>query len=308
MTGLSKLSISALLTMGLLTGCAGTPKAYQYQENSSYAYNVARAAGVGPIQDVKLPSDLDPEQLKRLEDGAALAKMLGGSFEAAFLGGAAAGSVSMPGIGSGGALAFGVLGLMNRPIGPAASEMNTIAAWMPASMAATPEDAHKKMAQIFDDGIHKMAASEGFELVLNEGTKSNPDFTAYWLMDEAKGCSAEHTDLDELRKSACFIAAIAYPPRLTPTPVGVTSHAEEMSYGFTYSIRTRGSSISLVRALISETAQVSEAMILTRLSENLPEWVNLYLGTKRTNTQGGKPIPFPYVLNQGQAHLFIKPQ
>lgn len=308
MRNIKTFALPALLSLGMLTGCAGTPTAYQYQDKSSYALNVANAAGVTGVQDAKAPEGLDPEHLKMLEDGANLAEMMGDGFDAAFMAGAAANLISMPGIGSGGALAFGILDLLNTPIGPGPAEVNSVAAWMPASMAATPKEAHEKMKQVFTDAIVAAAAQKGFELIPDESGVNNPDHIGFWMIDESRGCTKEYVHSHEWKGNACIVAAFIYEPILVPTPKLVSHHAEEQSYGSTYTLRTKGRLIPLVRVYAPKQAMLQEDLFLATISENLPAWANLLLGSKVTNTKGGEPIPFPYVLNQGRAHLYLKTQ
>lgn len=297
-------ALPALLSAGLLTGCAGTPSAYQYQDKNSYALNVANAAGIGPMQDVKAPAGLTPEQLKALQDGANLAEMVGDSFDAAFMGGAALGAVTMPGIGSGGALAFGVLDLLNTPVGPAASEVNSIAAWMPESLAATPEHAQAKMKQLIGEAAVKTLTESGFKT--RPYVDTDVDTVAYWIINEDMGCPSEFDEAN-WKTDACIVIAKIYQPRLTPTPARVVQHNEPNSYGFVYKIQTKSNLIPLLRVMTNPNSKVSAAALLQLISSELPEWANLYLGTKRTTTTGGKPIAAPYVLNQGKAHFFIQP-
>ena len=51
-------------------------------------------------------------------------------------------------------------------------------------------------------------------------------------------------------------------------------------------------------------ANTSKVMAL--FSKHLPEWAYIYVAPKDTLDDNGEPINYPYVLNQGHAHLFVK--
>lgn len=302
-------AIPALMSLALLTGCAGKPQQFVYNDKDSYALNVAKAAGIGPVRDVELPEDFDPEKLKMLEDGKLLAQMMGDSLDAAFIGGAAMGAISMPGLGSGGTLAFGVLDWMNNTrIGPEAIEMNNIAAWMPQSMAQSPEEAVEVLHAVFKEAMAKAGEENGFRIVSADARGRHP-LTRYFLIDEQR-CRKDWDMVNGepgLADSPCALYAYIYKAELVPTPHQIATHGEEMSYAVNYSVR-QDRFVPILRVMHTENTGVSQAKLLADVSSYLPEWVNITIGAKRTTDANDEPVPFPYVLNQGEAKLFIKPQ
>ena len=42
------------------------------------------------------------------------------------------------------------------------------------------------------------------------------------------------------------------------------------------------------------------------ISKYLPEWTFIYVAPKDLLDDDGEPIEYPYILNQGQTHYFVK--
>jgi len=72
-------------------------------------------------------------------------------------------------------------------------------------------------------------------------------------------------------------------------------------------MKTSKSYMPSASAELRESGFAEQAM-MHALSKHLPVWFNLYLGKEGTKTANGEPIPFPYVLKGGKAHLFLKPE
>lgn len=311
---LKALVLPALLSASLLTGCAGQVSnkvegtinfAFEYDETQSYALNMLRASGVPGVTDVALPNELTAQQKEDLQ--ASAGELLGDAFDAAFLGGAAAGAITMPGIGSTGALAFGALDLLNTPILPGGAQVNSFSAWMPASMAESGEEAHQLAKNTMVDAMKQAGEAEGFATVYDPsrfGRFSAGNSLIVILERPEAGCptaASRKTMLD-----LCYISAWVFPPRLIDTPERVAGHNEAKSYGFATSMKTSKSYMPSASAELRESGFAEQAM-MHALSKHLPVWFNLYLGKEGTKTANGEPIPFPYVLKGGKAHLFLKP-
>lgn len=285
---------AALLVVIGATGCSLTP---QYHEGSSLAGNAVYAGGYMSVRDRNEPKGGVGNFTQTVEFGAAYT---------------AAGFID-PALNLSN-LAGGMVNLLDMLIddGPVEAR-NTIFGWMPASMAVSREQAHEKIVSHVKLSI-TTALGES-KLDYTEIETSEPTLIAYHISSEALGCPAspkpdwygKHMwNVKWLRPDACIVRASVHRPRFENTPdPRVTNHLEQKSYHLNAAYKK---GFNTLQVISPKDSGLKENLLYTKISENLPEWMYVYLAPNTVSLgEGEKKIGFPYVLNQGEAHFFIYP-
>lgn len=86
--------------------------------------------------------------------------------------------------------------------------------------------------------------------------------------------------------------------------VRMTNHSEARSYKFTSRDKKNFNAI-LVSSLTNSSLLKNQ--IYNEISKNLPKWMFIYLAPSKVKLSSGKTIDFAYLLNQGKASFFIRP-
>lgn len=288
-------SIAAFAALGL-AGCAFeyTPK---YFEGSSYAKNTAQTGGVhSGLKDRSAPKGGVGNFTQTVEFGAV--------YTAA---GFAAPALGLSSLASGG------INLLDMLVddGPIAGKSSTFA-WMPLSQASSEEEAHRKMVSHVQQAIEKTLKT--MELEYSEIEHNDPSFVGYYVHNDELNCPRQvewqkwHTDyfFHPVRTQACIVRASINKPWVATTPdVRMTNNPEEKSYRL---VASQKRMFNAIQALSPRSSSLPENQIYTEISKNLPEWMFIYLAPGQVALADGNFVGFPYLLNQGEAHFFVRPE
>lgn len=273
--------LATLLVASSLFGCASTGTAPVYMENHSEAYNIAHAGGlVTDIQDTKVPAD---------KVGSITESML----KVGFVG---AGYVN-PQLGMTNWQTAGVnlLDEMLRPDSHGAR--NSLMAWMPLSEAGSTEDAQARLLSHVKVSIAAAMDEVGasYETIFDKGGKLVIQFIkSEW---NCPAYVSGETELDDL----CRVRAQIFEPRKAVSP-GFIAGTQEQRYIFSSG---HGRKYQTLNLLISDDSTVPEDEVYATISKHLPEWTYLYLASGKVSMDDGETINFPYILNNGEAKVFV---
>lgn len=302
-----------------LSACQTNPsKPYVADTSRSYAKNVMLAGGIGgDLRDVSW-QDAKKAREKALAEGAV-------DSDGSSLAGAGAFGVvnylapppgfSMTGAGVMGALSWMAVGSADPSAFP------RVIAWMPKSMASSPDAARDLFDQLISDALAKTAV--GFSLPDGHSfagmTRIPPGPGSKW---GAPFIAIKGGKCDQPLHTCGFgIGALIPFERVAPDFLG-----GQDSFAFTQSgdlndARTgwiwqscRKMSSDKPYAYAKEWyALLPEAEFYAALSRNLPDWVYIYLpGGQRVSrhTPDGEYswLPYPVLLNKGSTHYFIEPE
>lgn len=282
---MNKSAFIALLVAATLTGCAAGPK--KYNEAHSEAYNIAQAGGlIQGIRDTPVPAD----QLNSLSDLA----LDGGWIASGFFN---------PNLGMSGLQGLGLHALSVAFEPEKQGARNSLIAWMPKSMAATPYEAR----DVLREQVKKTVAKTMEELgatsrVAIDRIDSHNQGTIVIVFEKP-----EWNCTDETEKHVCMVRAVIYPPREGNAPDFIADK-ESSAYRFTANHAYKYNRFEL-HTVKNSVTEAPEAEIITALSKNLPEWVYLYTAPNQVAFKGGgEKIAFPFMLNQGAMKLFVTPE
>ncbi|MBB3105165.1 hypothetical protein [Azomonas macrocytogenes] len=285
---MKQLSKTLLASLGImiLTGCATTaPEPQPYDPTKSRALNLAYAAGLDRLTDQEIPK----EQGQHITDSLAYNALW-----------AHTNFVSpAPGFSSFGAGALSVAGWLFAPKEKEAR--NSLVAWMPKTMARTPEEAEDKMLDIVKEAIDKGLTDLGVDFYFLYKTRKSISAVSFLINDAAYGCPQVKPEDSIL--NICGVTFIVREPLIGKTSTVVSEH-EYPTYFFDPRPDVKYSKI-----FIEQTAnsKLPEQSIYAAISKHLPKWVLLYLAANEVKQKDASKIPFPYILQQGKAELFIKP-
>jgi len=285
--------ISILLMLGLcLSACAArSTSPYVYNPKYSLACNVSKAGNLGISRDSATPGGtfLTSQGGVMLAEVAAGAKLLD-------------------------AFAFGVAlgdGLNKGP-------RDTVAAWMPKNLAATPEAARALMTDMIKTASIKAAEESGISQNGFYSYKDFPQFngigqnTPVLRVDEQQsggetsfgmlgllevktigGWSSPHCDPD----------VVAAPEFVTPQgPAWEFARHESSCFWGASNGKARITAKGKTKYEAGPASPESFAFFLS-LSKNMPDWFFLLLMNVDVPNMGNVPV----VLNKGQAHFFVSP-
>ena len=288
---LKKLTLGLLLSsVFLMTGCQTTFKT-TYNDNDSHALNLANAAGITGVKDAEVPKDSVSKMNNTVLDGA-----LSGT-----VGFLSANTINLTDW-TGGALGF--MSAVFQPDHP--SQRTAIFAFMPSDMAKDKNEAVQKMINIMKDTFQNSFDELGADDVT---ITYRPDIIKNALAFAYGGGNAINCPLgddpdnpEKERVPMCRGSVVVQKPNqllieenkwLTNEPSVWYFSASKGHFYNKIEINARG-----------YKAQTARLMAL--FSKHMPEWAYIYVAPKDTLDDNGDPINYPYVLNQGQAHLFVK--
>lgn len=274
---------AGILTMGILSGCV-TSKPMTYMQDHSEAYNIAHAAGLyTDINDSYVPAeDIDSVTKNMLDAGFVI------------------GGYGSPQLGMTNWQTAGVnlLSVMLEPDSHGAR--NSLMAWMPINLANSPADAQKVLISHLKKSIELVL--EGIGVKYENIYEKNGKLSIYFIKEDWNCPEYSHgvTKLSDL----CEISVETYKPYKGVVPSFIGG-VEEERYIFSPDDGRDYHNLNLV---ISKKSKVPQELIYTMISENLNDWVYLYLAPKKVRKANGETINFPYILNEGKAKLFVTPK
>lgn len=275
-------TLATLLTTASLFGCASTSTAYM--ENHSEAYNIAHAGGlVTDIKDTKVPAD---------KVGSITESMLKGGFVGA--------GYASPRLGMTNWQTAGIhlLGEMLQPDSHGAR--NSLMAWMPLSEAGSTEDAR---AQLLSHVKVAIAAAMD-EVGATYGTIFEKDGRLVVQFIKSEWNCPEYVRGKTKLGDLCRVRAQIFKPRKAASPAFIAG-IQEQRYIFSSG---HGRKFQRLNLLISDDSNVPEDELYAIISKNLPEWAYLYLAPGKVRMGSGETIDFPYILNNGEAKVFVIPE
>lgn len=318
-----KTSIAALLVGSCLaaTGCSVTPSAPQYIESQSLALNAARSVGLEGLKDRKAPA------------GGVGTLTQSAEFDAVYVGSAfSTGMVGLTSLQSG---VFALLDVATKD-GPN-STRSAVFGWMPQSHMGDIEPTLGNTSTAFlkaiDEALIKTLEQKGYDYTAVEavpGLRPLPQFYAgYYIHDESIGCpSRENIFRSEWhylgehkpkQTSMCVVRVNLQSmkekslkrldqPRPSPKDMRIAGHSDAMSYALYTSLSSKTGDMNVINVTRGKDSTLAENELYMDISRNLPDWLFLYLAPKKVHNAAGEPIPFPYVLNKGEPHFFVRPE
>ena len=175
---------------------------------------------------------------------------------------------------------------------------NSIFAWMPSKVAETKEQARIEMTRILRDSISKSLAENNWK----HKDYSERDRVIFSIINESWGC--------ELKKgSQCYIYIVVDDFYQSSDPLFFKGG----EFGFKldhHQLRSRAYNNSTFNrlAIVNEPKiKHFDSDLLLSISQNLPEWIYLYLAPKEINLADGTPLQFPILLEKGKPLLYVRP-
>ena len=285
---MTTLAISATLLLSA-TGCAITELTHKYDPKKSKALNIADMGGlVTGIGDADIPKD----STGTLTDSSAYAALSG-----------YVGTLTAPTLGvsslTGGLMGF--FSMLATPKSPGAR--NSFFAFMPASEAGDPEQAKQKLKEYLVLSYQKTLVDFNLlEKVIGFNEKAPDSFAMYFEKPEW-GCP-KNADTKSQLELCRILIRVNKPTLLNNTPQTDWLIKDNQFYYFT---GAGDHFYNDVHYKLQKSAKPPTKKLFTQLSSHLPSWVYLYIAPKQSLDDEGKPITFPYLLNQGKIEYFIKP-
>lgn len=282
----STLKVATMFALSVaMVGCASTQISHTYNPNNSRALNIAHAGGITRgIEDAEVPKDSTYKLDNSYLHGAAQAGV--GVLTASTLGLTD--------------LAGGVLGLLSViSRAPHPGERTSAFAFMPANMAASPEEASVKLKQIFRESFDKTFKElkvTSLESVESKLVKHNVVF----------GFGSKETACPDFsHEKTCSIGYVISEPKLMQNlPENKWLIPSDNYYFFSASPDYKYTRFRL----LTHDYPTPTFKIFTEFSKNLPDWVYIYVAPKTLKDDQGKDIQVPFILHKGNVELFVKPQ
>lgn len=278
---MKKLTTALLASLTLLTGCATSTLNIDPSTNSQ-ALQVARAATLFELRDQEIPQT----EFNRLADSTV--------YNAAW-------ATTMyfnpaKGFSSGSSLALVLPALLFD--GKPADSFNHVLAWMPQELAANQKEAQKKMDEILLDALEKTALELGHSNYITEQVKlGSRNITLLAIEDESLNCTLE-------KGFFCGLGNRLNEPRLSSAPQVLQKYSQQPAYFFPL----RKDHTLLFHKRNENLPKQDQLEFLTSYSQNLPDWVYLYIAPKTIHNAQGEQVEYPFMLHQGKVLLFLKPE
>ncbi|MFC6674297.1 hypothetical protein [Marinobacterium aestuariivivens] len=177
---------------------------------------------------------------------------------------------------------------------------NSLMAWMPMTDAATAKEAQLKFLSHVKDSVGAAMDEVGAEHEIiydKNGTLVIQFIKSDW---QCPAYQAGVTKAEDL----CRVRAKIFEPHTAASPAFITG-TEEHRYIFSSG---HGRKYQRLNLLISDDSTVPQDKLYATISKHLPEWTYLYLAPGKVAMEDGEVIGFPYILNEGEAKLFVIPK
>ncbi|EHD0101828.1 hypothetical protein WB897_003986 [Vibrio vulnificus] len=275
---MNKLIYLSIATCLAITGCASTSEPVVYDSSHSRAYNIAQAGGLYDVKDKKVPR-ADYESLSFVGDAAANTLLF----------------TSSAGLGMSLSEGFGI-GLLTAALeNPDPAQRNSIVAWMPQSEAESPEQAQKllleQVMQAMSETLNELGA--GYE----KTSATDDEITEFYFYSDELGCPKYEQGMTN--RDLCYMRAQIIEPYLHVSPEFVESSTQAYTFSSNHKYRYHR-----FRVTAGKTATLPLEQIYSSVSKKLPEWAYLYIASGNLQF-GEQSVTAPYLLEQGQPHLFI---
>lgn len=273
-----------------MAGCQSTMH-YKYDENDSRALNYAKVGNISGVYDAELPKDT----VDKINSG-----VLSGALHGT-VGYLTASTINLT---DATGLILGFLSGITEAKNPA--ERTALFALMPSDLAEDRSDAAKKMTLIMEKSITNALnelGPETYELAHNPYIKNS----LFFLYGSGGALNCPYYDKDKIlakneKGTSCSGAVNLQKPLFINVTESEWLTTEPSVYFF-----SAGKGHLYNRIVLDpkgNKAQTGKLMAL--LSKHLPEWAYIYVAPKDLLDDDGEQIEYPYILNQGQAHYFVK--
>lgn len=271
------LSIATCLT---ITGCASTSEPVVYDSSHSRAYNIAQAGGLYDVKDKKIPRAAY-ESLSLVGDATTNTLL--------FTSSAGLGLSLSKGLG------FGLLSALIENPDPA--QRNSIVAWMPQSEAESPVQAQKLLLEQVTRAMSETLDEIGADYEKTSAT--NEETTEFYFFSDDLGCPKYEQGMTS--RDLCYMRAQIIEPYVHVSPEFVQSSTQAYTFSSNHKYRYHRFKVTS-----GKTANLPLEQIYASVSKKLPEWAYLYIASGNLQF-GEQKVTAPYLLEQGQPHLFIIP-
>jgi hypothetical protein len=293
MSDRSAAALMAALCLSM-SACATAPAPYQGPSHESLALSVTNASDLVGLRDAKLPKGASAPSPGPTLPGAALS------------GGLNALSPPMGFSSLGGGLMGFASAFLSGPGPEAAASTSRLIAWMPLSEADTAETAAEKLDQLVQvklaEALAQVDLGPGYAVQKAEMSVTGTRRTVF-------GINGGECDEPKVR---CGYG-------VTSTPRPVQGFAPAFLGGYPAWSYTRTSGIPTLEPSFRDNrswrasfrAAFPDLEVFRRFSAALPDWVYLYLAPQRVSywdeqQQRLQFLPYPLVLNQGEALFFVR--
>ncbi|NAX21116.1 hypothetical protein CAG65_07920 [Vibrio sp. V39_P1S14PM300] len=288
---MTKKLTAIILAAGLASGCATTTNSYQYKENHSLAYNLAKAGGLYDARDYDIPRDQRDGVISKGWDvtGDALLFNSGHGL----------------GLDWGKSLGLGLLTSAFAPKG--VMERDSVFGWVPETQAGDAREAWELMSSTLLDGIEKTLRQANVKYVVDNRNlhqdfplMSEYIFSSVRIVDTEHGCpdwESANRDYDQ----SCYVATTVYAPTKAPRKAPDFVAGEQSGYGFYADDET---DYSRIKVNIPKGSSLDKNQLLAGISRELPSWAFIFVASQKLDTGG---YTAPVILTAGKAELFITP-
>jgi hypothetical protein len=266
-----KLTITVLAAI-LMIGCGTTQT---IKSKDSEALRVANAAGLGgKLKDTVLPKDTVTSLID--SPGFAMAYSASGY------------SSPLPGLSGGQTAGLHLVSWLFSPEAPAAR--NSIFGWMEATSGDENNAIKKLMDTLLENG-KAVALEMGYEVNIVRSTNGTGGGVQF--ISEAGVCNT---------KGNCTLAfGVRDPQRVKGSKIPEFIENKNESWFFNPGKRNHSF------YLFSKNWEgINQLEVLTKLSQNMPEWFYLYVAPKKVKFNMNEEVKVPLVINQGKLHYFVK--
>lgn len=274
---------AALAFTAALSGCVTMEqKPVAFDDGHSLAYNIARAGGLETgIKDATAP--------KNSNTGMPESSMYNTASAAVAYANPTTGLSNAQGLG---------LNLIASAIAPNShGARSSIVAWMPASQAASAEEAQSKMIDIVSQSLNESLNKQNLKF---SKTRKSEKGTSFFIEDSKLNCES----IDQGSAKACVIYLNIFKPIKISTPEFVKNGDKE-SWAFTSS---HGFYYNAMKMEISRTSSINTLDVVQDTSVTLPNWVYIYSSPNDTYIDRSKKknSMYPMILSKGNAYYFVK--
>lgn len=173
-------------------------------------------------------------------------------------------------------------------------------AWMPESLAVNRAQARDAFVIALTDATKNALAS--LDVTYEVLTMNRDGVTSIQIIDENWNCPEYKTGKTKL-SDTCRIRIHAYEPAAISAPPDFMVGSERR-YPFTSG---HGRKYQKLDLLVTDSSRVPGTLLYESISKFSPEWLFIYVAPGKLMDTEGTTVPFPYILNRGQAKLFLKP-
>ncbi|MCX2835179.1 hypothetical protein [Microbulbifer thermotolerans] len=280
-----------ILSVGLASGCATMISNYQYKEDHSRAYNLAKAGGLYDAKDYDIPRDQRDGIISKGWDIAGDTLLFN----------------SRHGLGLGLNKSLG-LGLLSSAIAPkGVMERDSVFGWIPETQAGDAEEAWELMSNTLLDGIEKSLQKVN---VTYDITNKNlhrkilfiPEsiFSSVQIISPEQGCPGWEESGRDLKKT-CYVTTSVYAPTKEPRKVPDFVMPGTNGYAFYADDETE---YARIKVNLPNSSSLDRNQLLAGISRELPSWVFIFVASQKLDAGG---YTAPVVLSEGRAELFITP-